>query len=97
MTESVEFNLPNAAYGIMTGDTREDVRGRINVLRAFYSQLELTPETHTVVMPNGLPVTGVPIGLTVSDILLLADAAASIVDQMKNFPLCEQLESQEVH
>ena len=97
MTESAEFNLPNGVYGTMMGATKADVLRRIDVLRAFYRKLELTNDTHIVVMPNGFPIAGVPTGLTASDIVLLADAAASIVDRFKEFPLQQQLESQAVH
>ena len=63
MSESAEFNLPNGAYGTMTGDTREDVRGRINVLRAAAmseaSRRDLTSDVARKAL-NRLP----PLGLT---------------------------------
>ena len=95
--ESVEFRLPNGTSGTMTGDTKEDVFRRIDVLRAFYRCCELTNETHTVVMPNGLPIAGVPIGYTVQDIFELANAMAAIHDQLNDFPLCQKLQSNTIH
>ena len=91
------FELPNGTYGIMTGDTMDDVLRRLDVLHAFYSLYELTNETHTVVMPNGLPITDVPIGYTARDIFLLFDATISIVDQFNEFPLIQKQKSESVH
>lgn len=97
MSESAEFSLPNGTGGIMTGKTREDVQRRITVLRTYLRYCELTTETQTVVMPNGLPVYNVPKGLTAQDVSLLVDAAMSIFEQAKEFPLCQQLKSDMVH
>ncbi len=97
MSESAEFRLPNGTSGIMLGDTQEDVLRRIDVLRAFYRHCELTNETHTVVMPNGLPIADVQIGYTVQDVLSLAYASAYIYDQLNDFSLCQKLQSNTIH
>ena len=97
MSESAEFRLPNGTGGRMTGNTREDVQRRIAVLRTFFRYCELTTETSTVVMPNGLPVYNVPLGFTAQDVFLLVDAASFIHDSLKEFPFCQQLQSDMVH
>ena len=63
MSESAEFNLPNGAYGIMTGETRKEVLQRIDVLRAAAmseaSRRDLTSDVARKAL-NRLP----PLGLT---------------------------------
>ncbi len=97
MSASEKFQFPNGTFGTMKGDTRAEVLRRIDVLRTYFRYCELTNETQTVVMPNGLPVYNVPKGFTVQDVFLLVDAGTSIHDQLIDFPLCCQLQSGAVH
>jgi len=96
-TVSAKFRLPNGTSGTMTGATKEDVLRRIDVLRVFYLCCELTNETHDVLMPNGKIITDCPVGYTAQDIYLLADAVVSIVEQVNEFALFQQLKSRSIH
>ena len=81
----------------MTGETTEVVLRRIDVLRAFYIWCELTNETQAVALPNGQLIADVPVGLTGQDVLVVADAVMSIHEQLNEFSVCQQLQSNAVH
>ena len=59
--------------------------------------VDAKPETHDVLMSNGMVITDVPIGYGAKDVVQWALLAQAMHEQMKFYPPCMRLQSRLVH
>ncbi len=61
------------------------------------TNFDAKPETHDVLMSNGIVITDVPIGYGAKDVVQWALLALMMDEQMKSYPPCMRLHSKLIH